>query len=336
MIHAGVDLHQEFCYVTALDARGKCLKQGRVRNRREDLQKYFHGWPEPVSVAFEACTFWPAFVEAIESEVAHLHMVHPARVKAIASAKLKNDRVDSATLAHLLRCDLLPESWMADGDTRQLRTRTRARVDLGQMRTQLKNRVRALLARHGLHPPMTDVFGKQGRVWLAEQVLPEASRDALDGYLRLLKAFDQEIVQQQRKLERGAKKDERIQWLTTIPGIAPYAASIILAEIGDIERFDRKALFSYAGLVPWVRDSAEKTWRGPITRAGSSRLRWILVEAAVTAVRTRPAIRAWYERWCRKKPAAVARVVLARRLLSAIYAMLRDGACFDESLFATM
>lgn len=230
----------------------------------------------------------------------------------------------------------MPESWIADAKTRPLRTRTRARVDVGQMRTQLKNRVRALLARHGLPAPMTDEFGKQGRAWLREQALPESSRDALASYLRLLEAFDQEIAQQQRKLEKEARQDERVRWLTTIPGIAPYGASIMLAEIGDIDRVDRQALFSYAGLVPRVRDSAEKSWRGPITRAGSSRLRWIVVEAAMTAIRTRPAIAAWYERMCRTKPAAVARVALARRLLSAIYAMLRDGVCFDERVFATM
>lgn len=336
MIHIGVDLHKEFCYVTALDASGNCLQQGRVKTQREELQKYFSRWQEPVAVAFEACGFWPGFVESIESEMAQLHMVHPARVKAIASAKLKNDRVDSQTLAHLLRCDLLPESWIADAQTRQLRTRTRARIDLGQMRTQVKNRVRALLLRQGLRAPVSDVFGKRGRQWLAQLPLPEASREVMDGYLRVLDAFDREIVQQQRRLETLGQKEERIRWLSTIPGIGAYAASIILAEIGDISRFDRKALFSYAGLVPWVRDSAAKSWRGPITRAGSSRLRWILVEAAITAVRTRPVIRAWYERKCRTKPPAVVRVALARRLLGAIYAMLRDGVCFDETVFATM
>ena len=66
-------------------------------------------------MVFEACSFWPAFVEAVEGKVAELYMVHPQRVKAIASAKLKNDRVDSHTLAHLLRADLLPQAWLATG-----------------------------------------------------------------------------------------------------------------------------------------------------------------------------------------------------------------------------
>jgi hypothetical protein len=72
-------------------------------------------------VAVEACGFWPAFREVVEPEGKRLVLVHPQRVKAIASAKLKNDRVDSETRAHLLRCDLLPESWKADRETQARR-----------------------------------------------------------------------------------------------------------------------------------------------------------------------------------------------------------------------
>lgn len=100
MIHVGVDLHQRFCYMTALEARGKALQSGPVANER------------------------------VQPEVARLVLVHPQRVKAIASAKLKNDRMDSQTLAHLLRCDLLPESWKADRETQGRRQQVRLRATL--------------------------------------------------------------------------------------------------------------------------------------------------------------------------------------------------------------
>jgi len=336
MIHIGVDLHRTFCYVTALDANGKVLLQGRINNEREALRRYFAGWPEKPRVVFEACSFWPAFVEAIESEVAQLFMVHPQRVKAIASAKLKNDRVDSLTLAQLLRADLLPLAWLADRATRQRRIRARTRIELGRLRTRLKNRIHAVLHQQGLRPPVTDLFGKAGRAWLATVPLPAAEREALDSFLRLLDCCDDEVTARQRALLAAGATDERVRWLSSIPGIGPYGANIILAEIGDIGRFDRKALFSFAGLVPRVRESAAKSWHGPITRAGSARLRWIMVEAAVTAVRTSPAARTFFERLCHRKPRHVARVALARKLLGAVYALLRDGVCFDERVFATM
>ncbi len=110
MIHLGVDLHQRFCYLTALDARGKQLQAGAVANEAVALRRYFGQFR---GQGVEACGFWPAFREVVEPRVERLVLVHPQRVKAIASAKLQNDRVDSATLAHLLRCDLLPESWKA-------------------------------------------------------------------------------------------------------------------------------------------------------------------------------------------------------------------------------
>ena len=113
-------------------------------------------------MAVEACGFWPAFREVVEPEVKRLVLVHPQRVKAIASAKLKNDRVDSETLAHLLRCDLLPESWKADRETQARRQQVRLRATLVRQRTRLKNQVHAVLHQQGLRSPVTDLFGKRG------------------------------------------------------------------------------------------------------------------------------------------------------------------------------
>ncbi len=117
MIHVGVDLHQRFCYVTALDASGRKLAQRTVVNDSQALQAWLRALPGPAQVVVEACGFWPAFARAVAPVAARVVMVHPVRVKAIAAARLKNDRVDSETLAHLSRCDLLPPAWMADTAT---------------------------------------------------------------------------------------------------------------------------------------------------------------------------------------------------------------------------
>ena len=93
--HVGVDLHQRFCYLTAVDASGRKYKQGQVANRPEALRSWLREVPGPRQVVVEASGFWPAFARAVEGEADRLVMVHPQRVKAIASARLKNDRVDS-------------------------------------------------------------------------------------------------------------------------------------------------------------------------------------------------------------------------------------------------
>ena len=336
MIHVGVDLHQRFCYMTALEARGKVVQAGPVANEKAALRKYFRQFRgRRVAVAVEACGFWPAFREVVEPEVERLVLVHPQRVKAIASAKLKNDRVDSATLAQLQRCDLLPESWKADRNTQARRQQVRLRATLVGQRTRLKNQVHAVLHQQGLRSPVTDLFGRRGRGWLATVPLNEPAQQTMRACLRMIDHYGEEIQKQTLQLREKAKADERVQWLTTIPGIGEVSAMMLLAEIGEVSRFPRKeALCSYAGLVPWVRASAGKTARGGITRQGSSRLRWIMVEAAQTATRSSAAVRHYYERLARKKHKHVARVAVARKLLIAVYALLHDGVAFDETKFA--
>jgi transposase len=336
MIHVGGDLHQRFCYITVMEARGRIVQAGAVENEKVALRKYFRQFRgQPVQVAVEACGFWPGFREVVEPEVKRLVLVHPQRVKAIASAKLKNDRVDSETLAHLLRCDLLPESWKADRETQARRQQVRLRATLVRQRTRLKNQVHAVLHQQGLRSPVTDLFGKRGRYWLAGVKLPEQARESVQACLRMIDSYSEEIQKQNLQLSEKAKADERVQWLMTIPGIGECSAMMLLAEIGDLGRFGNKeALCSYAGLAPRVRESAGKAARGGITRQGSPWLRWIMVEAAQVATRCSPAAKRYYERLQRRKHKHVARVALARKLLIAVYALLHDGVAFDEEKFA--
>jgi transposase len=324
--------------MTALEASGKMVQSGPVTNEKPALRRYFRQFRgKDVQVAVEACGFWPAFREVVEPEVKRLVLVHPQRVKAIASAKLKNDRVDSQTLAHLLRCDLLPESWKADRETQARRQQVRLRATLVRQGTRLKNQVHAVLHQQGLRSPVTDLFGKRGRLWLNGVKLPAQARESVNVCLRLLDGYRGEIQKQNLQLSEKAKQDERAQWLMTIPGIGECSAMMLLAEIGEIGRFqDKEALCSYAGLVPRVRESAGKAARSGITRQGSPWLRWIMVEAAQVATRCSPAAKRYYERLSRRKHKHVARVALARKLLIAVYALLHDGVVFDEDKFAAV
>jgi transposase len=321
--------------LTAVDASGKQYKQGQVVNEAGALRAWLRQVPSPRQVVVEAGGFWPAFVRAIGPEAERVVMVHPQRVKAIASARLKNDRVDSQTLAHLSRADLLPEAWMADEATQQARKLTRLRIALGRQRATAKNQLQAVLHQEGFLKPVTDVFGKRGRAWLAGLGLSVAGRIAVDTWLQVVDHLDGAIAEQTRALETMAAEDARARWLQTVPGIGAYAAMVILAEVGEIARFDSKrALASYAGLTPSVRESAGKRKRGGIGHHGSGTLRWIMLQVAQVAARHSPAAKAWIARLRKKKPAQVARIALARKLLTAVWALLRHGVCFDESVFA--
>jgi transposase len=321
--------------LTAVDASGRVLRQGQVANQAAALQQWLGSVEGPRQVVVEASGFWPAFHRATRSHAERVVMVHPQRVKAIASAKLKNDRVDSATLAHLSRCDLLPEAWMADEATQQLRLRVRLRINLGRQRARAKNQLQAVLHQEGWVKPVSDLFGKRGRAWLQSIELSPAARLVVETWLREVDHLDREIVTQTRELERLAAGDVRARWLETVPGIGAYSAMVMLAEIGDAARFNSKqALASYAGLVPVVRESAGRRKRGGITHQGSNTLRWIMLQVAQVACRCSPAVRAWYTELRRRKPAQVARVAVARKLLGVAWALLRHGVCFDEQVFA--
>jgi transposase len=224
---------------------------------------------------------------------------------------------------------------MADAATQQARLRVRLRVTLGRQRARMKNLLQAVLHQEGFAKPVSDVFGKRGRQWLAGVELSAAARVAVDTYLRLIDQLDGLIAEQERELTRAAAADERARWLQTIPGIGAYSAMVILAEVGDVARFrDKKSLASYAGLVPRVRESAGKRSYGGITRSGSETLRWIMLQVAQVAARHSEAARAYQARLRRKKRPQVAKVALARKLLCAVWALLRHGVCYDDAVFA--
>jgi len=335
LTHVGVDLHQRFCYLTAVDASGKKLKQSQVVNEGAALRAWLRQVPGPRQVVVEASGFWPAFARAVAPEADQLVMVHPQRTKAIASARLKNDKVDSETLAHLSRADLLPEAWRANERTQQTRLLTRLRITLGQQRAKAKNQLQAVLHQEGFLKPVSDVFGKKGRLWLAGLALSPAGRVVVEVWLKVVDQMDEAIAAQTKALEKMAAADARARWLQTVPGIGPYSAMVILGEVGEIERFgSKRALASYAGLTPSVRESAGKRKRGGIGHHGSGTLRWIMLQVAQVACRCSPAARAWYGRMKQRKPAQVALIALARKRLTAVWALLSHGVCFDEKVFA--
>ena len=133
--------------------------------------------------------------------------------------------------------------------------------------------------------------------------------------------------------QRVSARDERVHRLRTVPSVGPVTAAAFVATIDDAQRFsDAHHLEAYLGLVPREDSSGDTQRRGPITKAGSSRTRWLLVQAAVSILRRRPpeaeALRTWALRLATRRGKHVAVVALARRLAGILYALLRDGTVF--------
>lgn len=326
MIYVGVDLHRKRSHVVALDDDGTKLLSRRIPNEPEEFFRIFGELePAPLNVAFEATYGWGWFADMLTDAGIPAHMAHPLATKAISSARVKNDAVDAKTLAHLLRSNLLPEAWMAPMEVREARRLVRMRASMQRIASRCKCQIHAILADHRILPPMTDLFGPGGRRFLSGVELPDVSSRRVEANLRIIDTVGAEVTTADHEIRTLFRGDGRISRLMAIPGIGFTSATTIAAEIWDVGRFPTpRHLCSWAGLTPSEHSSDEHTRRGHITKQGSRWLRWILVEAAARPGLRDPGLRKFHDRIARRRGNKIARVALARRLLTLSFYALRD------------
>ena len=237
MNSVGIDLHRKRSHVAVIDEHGKQLLSRRIVNDPQTFLELLGEVEGESKIALEATYGWEWLADVLEEAGYELHLAHPLRTKAIASARVKTDAVDARTLAHLWRTDLLPEAYIAPRELRDLRDLLRHRVALTRMRSALKQRVGAILAKHGIQRPYSDLFGPGGTRFLAQLELRDGPRRRLDSLLSLIGDFDREIDQTSAEIDQRAKADPHVEVLCQIRGIGRYIAMLVIAEIGDISRF---------------------------------------------------------------------------------------------------
>jgi transposase len=318
-------LHRRRSQIAILDEQGDLTFSRRIINDRDAFTELL-GDPDSAHVALEATYGWEWLAELLQEAGYDVHLAHPLRTRAIAAARVKTDAVDAKTLAHLLRCGLLPEAYIAPPELRDLRELLRHRAVLTRMRTAVKNRVHALLARHGIREQHSDLFGNSGREFLAGLELPEGPRRRLESLLSLIADFDREITATTREIDARAKVDERVAVLCQIRGVGRYTAMLVIAEVGEVSRFPTaRHLCAWAGLAPTVRSSDGKARLGHISHQGSPALRWALTEAAQKIPTGSGPLRAQFDRIAKRRGRNIAKVAVARQILTLCYYGLRDG-----------
>jgi len=324
-VYVGIDVHRKRSQVAVVTGDGTVQLNRNVVNGTEPMLKLIGGLPAGTPVAFEAAFGWGWLVELLEDYGFDPHLVHPLRCKAIASARLKNDKVDAATLAQLLRADLLPEAWIAPPQVRQLRALLRHRASLVRLGTGLRNRIHAVAADHG-YDRNASYWTGPGRGWLAELDLPPASREVITDCLAAIDQLTPVIERLDGEVHRHARTDPRVKLLATLPGVGEFTALMMLAEIGDITRFpSARKLAAWAGLTPTVRGSDVKVRHGHISKQGSAWLRWVLNQAAQTAKRS-PQFAPTYAAIAKRRGKKIATIAIARKLLTRAYHLLATAA----------
>jgi transposase len=324
MIHVGIDLHKHFCEIGALDDQGKVVSECRLYNDDQAaIVRYFQSLPGPVTVAVEATRNWYWLYELLETEVARIKLADSRQLLWIAKARLKNDKIDARKLANLERTDLLPEAYIPPRVIRDGRELLRYRISRVHDRTSVKNRIHGLIDKLGITHGYTDLFGKAGMTFLKALSLRPVYRTELDGYLRTLAHLTEEIELVTKEIKQTIRQDPRGDRLATIPGIGELTANLLLNEIGDIKRFataDR--LCGYGAIVPRMRQSAEHSWYGHITKEGNRYIRWALIEAAQKAPSKDAGLQKFYLRIAYRRGPQKARVAVARKLLIAVWHVL--------------
>jgi transposase len=280
--------------------------------------------PAP-EVALEATYGWYWAADVLAECGARVHLAHPLAIKAFENRRVKNDRIDATLLADLLRMGRLPEGWIAPREVRELRELVRYRHKLVDVRSGLKNQVHAVLAKDGVHVPMTDLFGLAGTALLDSLELDDGYLIRVESLRDLIIAVNDEVVMLDRRIHERLKSDRGYRAVQQIPGVGPILAAVFVAEIGDVSRFANAAqLGSWAGLTPRHRESDTKTRRGSITKQGSRLVRWAAIEAALGR-RSKHWLRDDFHRIADRRGTKIAAVAVARKIVTLTFYALRDG-----------
>src|SRR5215218_6862892 len=195
-----LDVHRDFCEVAIKDG-GEVRSAGRIKTSAEELELFAQSLAPDDQVALEATGPALRIKRLIEPHVARVVIANTRKLRAIAEAKVKTDRVDARTLCELLAAGFLPEVWGPREELRALRRRCQRRAALVRQRTRAKNELHAVLARNLKgRPPISDVFGVRGREWLRALTLPADERETLAGCLRQVDFLDREIAEAERVL----------------------------------------------------------------------------------------------------------------------------------------
>jgi transposase len=323
----GVDIHKREAQVAVRNDDGDVIEQVRVTNTdlEEIAQRYAGG-----EALLEATTNY-FYIYDILSEYLDVVVGHPPKLKAIAQTDKKTDRVDAKELSRLLWLGSVPESYVPTDEIRECRALVRGRISLLEERTSFANKIHSLLLDNGITRRVKPLNVK-GRAFLEELSLSAPWDGLLSSYLSVIDTLTEEIEQLDERIEDRAAVLDETQLLMTIPGISHYSALVIYAELGEIDRFDRaKEVVRYVGLNPVIRESGDSRYEGSISKKGSGKVRWILVQAVHSAVHTvgDEYLSRFYHRIERRKNKQKAAVATARKLLVSIYHMLDRGEVYD-------
>lgn len=324
MYYVGFDIHKAFTYGVVKCEKGVVLQEGKFENSDEEFASFLSKFPcGETKVVMESTGVWEFIYEILEKMGYAVKLANPVRTKAIASARVKTDAVDAATLADLLRADLIAESYIPSKEIRRLREFMRQRRALVRERTRMINKMKAIFNRQGLKLPGKK-FCNLSTQWILENTF--RNQDIVISYLDIFTEIQKHLKFIEEDIKDLAKKDEQAMLLQTMPGIGAITAMEIIAEAADFNRFaDASRFSSYSGLVPSVKQSSTSLRYGRLMKQSSKTLKHAFIQAAWAATRTKEAnsLQLFYKKLATKKGKQKAICATARKMAIITFVMLK-------------
>lgn len=331
LYYIGMDIHKRtiaFC-IKKLD--GTVIDQGTVAANRQSLKKWAQSLPTPWAGAMESTIFTGWIYDFLKPYAADLKVANSQMLKAIAASKKKNDRIDAQKIADLLRCDLLPECYMAPQNIRELRKVLRYRNMMVREAVRMQNKISGLLMEGGIEHSKKRLHGKKYFRELLDTI--EDVPGSVITLLNLSRSNYEIFRREQKKLIYELKEDAliktRVKRLMSIQGVGEITALTWVLEVGDPWRFKSvKKAVSYCGLCSAQNESAGKTKRGPISKQRNKNLQSILVEAAKLAPRWNPQLAEVHARELDRGNKNRATLAVARKLVAYMLAVDKNQMDF--------
>jgi transposase len=328
MFYAGIDAHAQYLRVVVLDKEGNVVAEGTVSAQEQDAITRFLRRFRPLHVVVETCPFWPWLRDQLEARDVVFHLAHSRELRAIAQHAQKNDAVDAHLLARMLLTGLIPPAHAhASSELDQLRL-VRHHAWLIRHRTMFANRIHAQLHQSGVQLPRECLLQRKGQEELRGYAprLSAEQRRVIRTHLVLIKGLNQMLGGLRKQIRRSAADSRNAILLRSVPGIGPYWALLLSAELAPIERFrSADQLVSYAGLAPITHATGGQVRHGPLPKAANRWVRGAFVAAVMSHLRHAPNSRLsqYYARTKARLGWKKARVATARKLARMTFSMLR-------------
>ena len=332
MYYIGLDVHKRKISYCVKDASGNLCAEGSLFATRLDLDHWMKTLPQPWSAAMEATMFTGWIYDHLKPHAVALKVAHPLMLRAIAAAKRKNDRIDASKICDCLRCDFLPECYLASTAIRERRRILRYRNLLVRQMVQMKIKIGSLLMEAGVS------YNKQ-RLHKAGyfRELLATNPDINEGLKPLLQLCRETVVRLGkiesalvRSLERDSLLLDRVERLMSIPAVGPITALTWALEIGDVRRFSSiKKAISYCGLCSAEKSSGNTVQRTPLSKQRNKHLQTTLIEAAKMAPRNSSQLAMLYDKEKQKGNANRATLAVARKLVAYLLAVDRGQRNFQ-------